>query len=64
MLNASLTWKDVAGSGVDLTAFGTNLTNELYRTSNSNVFNSLLTRSTIYGEPRMYGLKARFAFGS
>jgi len=64
LLNASLTWKDVAGSGVDLTAFGTNLTNELYRTSNSNVFNSLLTRSTIYGEPRMYGLKARFAFGS
>jgi len=52
----------VAGTPVDLTVFGTNLTNKTYRTSNSNVWNSILVRSTLYGEPRMYGVKARFSF--
>ena len=62
LLNASVSWKNVAGSGVDLTAFGTNLTNTLYRTSNSNVLGSLLVRTSIYGEPSMYGVKVRFSF--
>jgi iron complex outermembrane recepter protein len=63
LLNASLTWKDVAQSGVDLTLFGNNLTDETYRVSNSNVYGSLLVQSALYGEPRMYGLKLRYRFG-
>ena len=62
LLNASISWRNVAKSGIDLTAFGTNLTNALFRIGNSNVYNSLLVRSTLYGEPRMYGVKARWSF--
>ena len=62
LLNASVTWKRAAGTPVDLSVFGTNLTDSLYRTSNSNTFDNLLVRSTVYGEPRMYGVKVRVNF--
>lgn len=64
-LSASLDWRNVAGSNFDLGIFGTNLTNETYRISNTNVFaeGSLLYATTIYGEPRMYGIRAKFHFG-
>jgi len=62
LLNASITWKRAAGTPVDLSVFGTNLTDSLYRTSNSNTFDNLLVRSTVYGEPRMYGVKVRVNF--
>ena len=41
-----LSWKNVEGSGLDVTAFSTNLTNKLYRTSNTDTYDSLLIRST------------------
>lgn len=65
VLNASLDWRSVGGSNFDLGVFGTNLTNNLYRISNSNVYQNggLLYWSTIYGEPRMYGLRLRYHFG-
>ena len=64
-LDASLDLTNVADTGIDLGLFATNITNELYRVSNTNVFQigSLLTRSGLYGEPRMYGVKLGFAFG-
>jgi len=45
--------------------FVTNATNNLYRISNTNVFQQggLLYWSTLYGEPRMYGVKLRYRFG-
>ena len=63
LLNASLTWRNISGSGFDASIFGTNLTNKLYRVGNSGVFQSLATWSTLYGEPRMYGLKLAYRFG-
>jgi iron complex outermembrane receptor protein len=65
LLNMSLDWNSVAGSGFDLGLFVTNATNKLYRISNTNVFQQggLLYQSTLYGEPRMYGLRLKYRFG-
>jgi iron complex outermembrane receptor protein len=65
LLNMSLDWNGVAGSGFDLGLFVTNATNKLYRISNTNVFQQggLLYQSTLYGEPRMYGLRLKYRFG-
>ena len=61
-LNLSIDWKKIGGSNLDLGLYGTNITNKLYRVSNSNVFNSVLYSATLYGEPRMYGVRARYSF--
>ncbi|MEC3948199.1 TonB-dependent receptor [Sphingobium sp. HWE2-09] len=66
LLNMSLDWRDVARSGVDLGLFVTNATNKLYRISNSNVYQQtggLLYQASLYGEPRMYGLRLKYRFG-
>lgn len=65
LLSVSLDWRSVAGSGFDLGLFATNLTNKLYRISNSNGYQSgaFLLWSTLYGEPRMYGLRLKYRFG-
>ena len=62
-LNLSLDWRNVAGSRADIGFYATNLTNKLYRVSNSNTYNSQFFTSTLYGEPRMYGIRLRYAFG-
>jgi iron complex outermembrane receptor protein len=63
LLNMSLDWRNIGRSGVDAGLFVTNATNKLYRISNANVYDGLLYNSTLYGEPRMYGLKLRYRFG-
>ena len=63
LLNASLSWKNIADSGFDATLFANNITNKLFRVSNSNAFNTNGVVSSLYGEPRMYGLKLRYRFG-
>jgi iron complex outermembrane receptor protein len=65
LVNMSLDWNNVYRSGIDLGLYATNLTNKLYRISNSDVFQtgSLLSWSTIYGEPRMFGVRVRYRIG-
>lgn len=65
LMNASIDWRNVGGSNLDMGVFATNLTNKLYRISNTNVYDqaSLLYWSNMYGEPRMYGLRATIRFG-
>lgn len=63
LLNLSLDWNNVAGSGFDIGVFATNLTNEEYRISNANVYDQLLYDTTLFGEPRMYGLRLKYRFG-
>ena len=63
LLSASLGIRDVAHTGLDLTVFGSNLTNKLFRVSNSNTFNGSNYVSSLYGEPRTYGLRLRYRFG-
>lgn len=62
-LNLSLDWRDVAGSGMDVGFYATNLTNKLYRVSNSNTYTGQFFTATLYGEPRMYGVRLRYKFG-
>lgn len=60
-LSLSIDWRKVAGSRLDLGIYATNLTNALYRVGNSDVYQSLLSWNSLYGEPRMYGVHARYA---
>ncbi len=62
LLNASISWNRVMSSPIDLSAFVTNATNKRYRVSEAGVFNTLGVESSLYGEPRMYGISARFNF--
>ena len=62
ILNLSLTWANVAGMPVDLSAFVTNVTNEVvYLNVNENTSRGFL--SSILGEPRMFGARLKFRFG-
>lgn len=63
LLNASVTWQEIYGSRFDVQLFGTNLADEEYRISNSNVWNELGYKNAIWGEPRMYGLRLSYRWG-
>lgn len=65
ILNASIDWRDIGGSGLDAGIFATNIANKDYRISNSDVYQqgSLLYWATLYGEPRMYGMRLTYRFG-
>lgn len=64
VFNASVEWNGMMGTSLDARFFVTNLTNETYRISNSNGDSNNLGYSTsIYSEPRMYGLSIRYRFG-
>jgi iron complex outermembrane receptor protein len=63
VVNATVSWREIFGTRLDLQLFGTNLTDEEYRISNSNVWNELGYKNSIWGEPRMYGLRATYRWG-
>ena len=63
LLNMSLDWNNVYQSGFDLGLFVTNALNKTYRISNSDIYTALLSWSTIYGEPRMFGARLKYHFG-
>jgi iron complex outermembrane receptor protein len=63
LVNLSVDWKNLFGKPVDINLYGTNLTDKLYRTSNSDLYQSLAVSSTLYGEPRMYGVRVRYHWG-
>ncbi|MFT4054044.1 MAG: TonB-dependent receptor [Novosphingobium sp.] len=65
VLNLSLDWRNVGGSNFDLGLFMNNATDNLYRVGNQPQnfqIGGLLTSASMYGEPRMYGLKLRYSF--
>jgi iron complex outermembrane receptor protein len=63
LLNASLSWSKILGSNFDAQIFGSNLTNEDYRISNSNQWTFTYFRSSIYGEPRVIGMTLGYRWG-
>jgi iron complex outermembrane receptor protein len=63
LLNMSLDWRNIRQTGLDASLFVTNATNKLYRVGNANSYNGLGIFSSLYGEPRMYGIKLRYSFG-
>lgn len=64
LLSASLDWKNALGTDLDFSLFGANILNKTYVISNSNVYNAIGTQGQIFGEPRMYGVRLRYKFGS
>ena len=59
----SLDWRNIRQTGLDASLFVTNATNKLYRVGNANSYNGLGIFASLYGEPRMYGVKLRYSFG-
>jgi iron complex outermembrane receptor protein len=56
LLGASLSWSNILGSAFDLQLAGNNLTNKLYRISNSNQWHLTYFQSSIYSEPVIVSL--------
>lgn len=63
LVNLSLNWENMLQSPVSASFFVTNLTDKAYRTQNSSSYQSQFVQSTTYGEPRMYGVRLKVAFG-
>lgn len=63
LVNASINWLNVFGSQLDLQLYATNLTDEEYRIANSNSWNELAFKNSIWSEPRMYGLRLSYRWG-
>jgi iron complex outermembrane receptor protein len=64
LLSATLEWKNFFNMPLDLSVFGTNIGNKVYRISNTGVYQSIGAQGVIYGEPRMFGIRAKYRFGA
>jgi iron complex outermembrane receptor protein len=64
LLNFNLNWRKVADTPIDLSLFATNVTNKRYAVAVNDMYASGGFVSYLYGQPRMYGLRLRYAFGS
>ncbi|MDR3417252.1 MAG: TonB-dependent receptor [Nevskia sp.] len=62
LLGASVIWSKVFGSTFDVQLYGTNLTNKLYRVSNSNQWHLTYFQSSVYSEPRIVGLTLAYGW--
>jgi iron complex outermembrane receptor protein len=64
LLNLNLNWDEVFGSPVDLSVFGTNVTDEEYFTTiNRSLLPQFGSANGVTGEPAMYGVRLRYNFG-
>jgi len=64
-LNLNATWANVGGSPIDFAVFATNVTNKKYYTYVQDLYDTGLGFvASIQGEPRMFGARIRYQFGS
>lgn len=65
VLNLSVDWERIGGSPIDVTLFGNNVLDETYWTGVADFYNQAFgVASATYGEPRMYGVRLKYNFGS
>jgi len=64
LLNLNVDWKSVAGSPIDLALFASNVTKQKFYVAAGNGLASSGGDSLIVGEPRIYGVRLKFRFGS
>lgn len=64
LLNLNANWKDVAGMPVDLAFFMTNVTNEKLALNVGNFYNSFGYEAVPVNEPRMWGFRLKYRFGT
>ena len=62
LLNLRADWYKVMGSKVDLSVFVTNATDKVYPVTWLDLYNALGFATATYGEPRMWGVSARYSF--
>jgi len=62
-VDLSLDWRNVAGHPVDVSVFGTNVTNQFTYTYINNLFATFGFIGSPMGQPRMYGVRVRARFG-
>jgi iron complex outermembrane receptor protein len=62
-LDANVTWTDVGGAPVDLSVFGTNLTNQFTYGYVLGLRNQFGFDVGYVGQPRMYGVRLKLRFG-
>jgi iron complex outermembrane receptor protein len=64
LLNLNVGWRSIFGSNVDLSAFGTNVTNKQYYTYIPGLGSAgVHAEWAQLGEPRMFGVRAAYHFG-
>ncbi|WP_232495963.1 TonB-dependent receptor [Novosphingobium kaempferiae] len=63
LLNLNAGINDIGGTGFDIAAFAQNVTNKHYRTTAGGGFESSGIGDFMYGPPRMYGVRLKYAFG-
>jgi iron complex outermembrane recepter protein len=63
ILNLNLNWDHIARGPVDATFFMTNVTNKTYVLTPNPFASSFGYSTSIYGEPRMYGIRLKYSFG-
>ena len=64
LLNLNLNWKRIVGSPVDASFFVTNVTDEEYPVFVPGLYNGLGLEARVVGQPRMWGVRLRYSFGS
>lgn len=62
LANAQVAWRGIGGTGLDLALFVRNAFNELYYSGASVLLKSFPISSAYRGEPRTWGVKARYTF--
>ena len=62
VLSARAQWGNIFGTNLDLAVFCRNCTDEVYRQGGGSQGSSTGISNAVYGEPRTYGVEARFRF--
>ena len=64
LLDANASWSSIGGTPIDVSFFGTNLTNLHYYGYIPGLGSTALGFETaVLGEPRMFGVRVRYNFG-
>jgi iron complex outermembrane recepter protein len=62
LLGLRADWERINGSGLSAALFVTNLADKVYRVTNEDLYTTIGSSTTVYGEPRMYGVTLKFQF--
>ena len=62
LLGLRADWGAIRHTGLSASIFVTNLTNKVYRIANEDLYTTIGTSTTVYGEPRMYGATLKYQF--
>ena len=62
LLGLRLDWTHVWGSQLEAALLVTNVADKAYRIANEDLYSTIGTSVTLYGEPRMYAASLRYQF--